>query len=681
MLKFWIGGAVASIALAAAAFGGLQYAQIRAAAEVEGRFNAIRATGATASHGAVTFDLWNRGLRIKDVAIKSAAAPASDIAIAEIAFDGLDIWAKDLVAAHVDVNSFTVKASFSTDGSLPFEIKAPKIAMTGVRVLSTPADLAEAKTPAQQVAAQVAAVSAASIEAPELSNVIATPALPLPPSLPDANGKPVIATYVYSNVKITNVRDGKFSAMVSDKATITGNPGSPITLATVAGLSMTDFDMMPYFNLGLARRTARNGYYQVQGAGTLGTYTVALADGSTMELKGMRAGPAGIDPTKASVARFSEMFAAMSALGPRATPDQAAKFAGVMGDIYEGLQLTGMDVNGFRLRGPKTGPQFEANVGAITMGLLEKGKLREFRVSDVSASGAPGGGGAPPFKLGTFAITGLDISRIFRILGTLPPAGQPPSPDKMAELMTSIEGLELAGIAMPAPPTGQIVQLDTFNVGWGRFVNNIPSTARWKLNGIFPLDAADPSAQALRKLGIPNLKIASEASLNWIEADRLLDTKLDVSIGQLGALSSTFGLGNVPRTAFSTQPDQLAAAAAGFEIGPLSLTMRDQGAVKAFNTMTNANAPSSVDPAAPKADPLAALRQALVDPAQPNSNIATLLDSVSQFLAAPGQTIALRLVPKAPINLAELTAPDALQQPGAIAALLEKFTVDAKVTP
>ena len=38
-------------------------------------------------------------------------------------------------------------------------------------------------------------------------------------------------------------------------------------------------------------------------------------------------------------------------------------------------------------------------------------------------------------------------------------------------------------------------------------------------------------------------------------------------------------------------------------------------------------------------------------------------------------------LPKAPINVAEFTAPDAMQQPGAVAALLERFTVDTKVTP
>ena len=208
MRKILIGSTVAVAGMAAVALGGWKYANDRVRAEVEANFAALRAAGATATHGPVDFDLWTRNLLIADVNIKSAGTAPTEVTIGKLALGALDLWATDLVAKSLDLTDLAVKGAFGKEGEFQVGTRSPRVAANNVRVAKVPVDLADAKTSLQKWAAQVAAVTAASITAPELTLSLVMPPLPQPTSLrgPTPANKSFNVDYVYSNVKLDDVR-------------------------------------------------------------------------------------------------------------------------------------------------------------------------------------------------------------------------------------------------------------------------------------------------------------------------------------------------------------------------------------------------------------------------------------------------------------------------------------------
>jgi len=77
-----LGTLVAVIVIAAGGFFGFEfYVQRQVASEVEAAFAAVRESGAKASHGPVSFDMWTRTVTIADISGESAAQPPVTVKI------------------------------------------------------------------------------------------------------------------------------------------------------------------------------------------------------------------------------------------------------------------------------------------------------------------------------------------------------------------------------------------------------------------------------------------------------------------------------------------------------------------------------------------------------------------------------------------------------------------------
>ena len=82
MGKIFIGALVA-LAIAVGGYFGFEfYLQQRIANDVEAAFANVRASGAKASHGKVTFGLWSRTITVADIAGEFAAQPPASLRIA-----------------------------------------------------------------------------------------------------------------------------------------------------------------------------------------------------------------------------------------------------------------------------------------------------------------------------------------------------------------------------------------------------------------------------------------------------------------------------------------------------------------------------------------------------------------------------------------------------------------------
>jgi hypothetical protein len=130
-------------------------------------------------------------------------------------------------------------------------------------------------------------------------------------------------------------------------------------------------------------------------------------------------------------------------------------------------------------------------------------------------------------------------------------------------------------------------------------------------------------------------------------------------------------LGNIPRSAFSIRPGQFNAILPDLELGAFQLKLRDNGLVKIARGALGGDA---------QADPLAALKQTLVDPSKSAGNLSAILDATSRFLANPGQTLTVSFKAKGRIPMSQFITPGAFQAPDALDTMLDAFAVDVGVT-
>ena len=124
-----LAGLVAAIVIAAAAFFGFEfYVQRQAANEVEAAFAAVRESGAKASHGAVSFDLWSRTITVADIAGESAAQPPVTVKIGRFTATGVSQpEAGRFSAERIEATDVDVAGTMPVQAGMRFAYKAPRI--------------------------------------------------------------------------------------------------------------------------------------------------------------------------------------------------------------------------------------------------------------------------------------------------------------------------------------------------------------------------------------------------------------------------------------------------------------------------------------------------------------------------------------------------------------------------
>src|SRR5436190_15299924 len=81
---------LAAVVIAVVGYFGFEfYVQQRVASDVEAAFEGVRASGAKASHGKVSFDLWSRTIAIADISGESAAQPPVSVKIGRFTAAGV----------------------------------------------------------------------------------------------------------------------------------------------------------------------------------------------------------------------------------------------------------------------------------------------------------------------------------------------------------------------------------------------------------------------------------------------------------------------------------------------------------------------------------------------------------------------------------------------------------------
>ncbi|WP_076860292.1 hypothetical protein [Bradyrhizobium mercantei] len=632
-------GLIALVVIAIGGFFGFDlYTQRRITSAVEAAFDQVRAEGGTASHGRISFDLMQRTLTIGDIAVETGTQPPFRLKAANVMAYGVDrsdtsrFSAASLEARDVEIDAtMGDKQAFTLNYKMPLVTVKDFIGPTGVRELRKSASLFDLYGFGL---AYLAGVSASSITAPGLTGTI---------KIATSGAEGSSGEYTYSNLVLDNIKNGKIASSKSDGVTYTFNSqaaGKAVKISgNLANVVASDIDIGALAAIFDPGKSSDDRDYRVYRHVSAGPYEVTSTQGMKMRIDGMTVDDVGFTPSRMQLPALMALIPPPGAAPP--SPAQARELMDRLANVYQGIRIGNTEMHGLSVETPQ-GPLKLASMRLN----LEGGKIGELAIEGLDTH-APNG----PVKVGRFALKSLDVANFIRLSAQF--AGQKPSPEQALGLIPLIEGVEIKGVTSPYKATGKPVNIDVLSLDWGQFVGSIPSRLRLIAKMAAPLDAADPRQQALVAAGIDRMAVDADLGAVWTEATRafaLEPVKLDMA-GLLNA-SAKVSLANVPREAFSTSAAESMGAAAQIEAGTIELVVHDLGVIDLAIAQYARTQNVSRDEARNAVLNSIKTQGDAIGGANPDAT--ALITAISQFIETPGQTLVIKLTPRAKVPALQL---------------------------
>ena len=608
------------------------YVQHRATAEVEAAFAQMRAGGGKAVHGKVTFELASRTLTIEDIAIEPKQQALARVGIAKVTAVGVrQADAASFSADSIDFSGVEIAIADTGRTKVKASYKIPQITArdySGPIRASIPPPSDELIDMYRFALAQYASIKASSIAVPTATvNVDAGP------------GNPGNGEFVYTGMAIQNVNHGKVETAKTDRVAFTldlAQPGkTEKMIGELSGLAAYDFDVSAVAAALDPQQISDDSFHTIYRRISVNSYAVTMAPGGRVQVDGFTIDDIAIQPSKF---RPAEIIALMPADHAIPTPAQSRDMIEKVANFFEGLRIGKAEIGKQSVETPRG----TASLNAV------KYDQNEFALEGLDTPTPQG-----QFKMERFALKSFGMANLLRWMsGTINP-GRAPSLDQMLGLFGVLQGVEVKGVAAPYKATKKLVTIDTLSLDWGALVGPIPSKAHVTAKLVAPTDPADPTQFALIAAGLDKLAIDLDLGAAWAEPSSsfaLAPATLD--IGGVARAQLRVALGNVPREMFSTKPAQLMGQAALIETGAIEFSLRDNGgvdlAVAQFARMQNVSRDAA--------------RQALVDGVRAqreqvssaNPDAGAAVDAITRFIETSGQTLAIKLTPRAKAPLMQL---------------------------
>jgi hypothetical protein len=643
MRKFLIGVAAVIAAGVAAFFGTQFYLQQRIAGDVDAAFAQMRASGATASHGRLAFDLVSRTLTIADIAVKSDAQPAVDVKIGRFTAERVDLMQTGRFAAErVYIAEVEAGGTLAMQGGLKVAYQAPAIEIMGYSGPSAPLRAFNPASPLDLwrfALEHFAAVTATSITIPSVTASLTSAG-------PKGFGP---ATYIYSGIAARDIQQGRVATATVDRFSFTTKVAGPAGEDQVSGelekLAVSDFDSSATLAMldpaSLKDDTYHRAYRQV----SAGPYTATIGSRGKVRIDSLAIDDLGIRPSRLQISEIMAMVDAMPTAGAAASPAQLQQILRRAAIIYEGIRIARFEMRGLSM----DLPEGATKIGAIRLRSLEDGRIDEFAFEGAELN-APNG----PVKVGRFALKRLAIANLLRDSAQFSASRQKPTPDQLAALLRLLGGVEIRNLVAPYKNTGKPVNIDTVDLSWGAYIGPVPSRVRATVKMSGPVDATDPDPfKMLAAAGFDSATINLDLGAAWTEGTRTFAlAPATVELGNVGTLSARLSLGNVPREIFTIDPFEIMVATALVEAGPVEIVARDTGgidlAVAQYARTQNVTREAA--------------RQAIIDNVRRNAAGMAALSgdamaiggALARFVETPRGTLTLRLTPKGKVSLMEL---------------------------
>lgn len=626
-------GLIALLALGAGAWFGFNlYVQHRATSEVEAAFEQIRSGGGKASHGRITFELATRTLTIEDIAVEPAQPQLANVKVAKVTAVGVRQPDEARFSADsIEASGVEVAFTSTERAKLKANYKIPQISARDfsgpIRADATPLS-GSIIDMYRFMLAQYATVSASSIAVPTVAvNVDA------------GNGNPGSGDYVYSGLSVQNVDRGKIETAKTDRVTYSidlAQPGKPAKMTgELSGLAAYDFDSTAIRAALDQNGSSDDGLHRIYRRISVNSYVVTTSPGVRVQVDGFTFDDIAIRPAKF---RPAEIIALVPADGAIPTPAQSRDMIAKVADFFEGFQIGKAEI------GKQTveTPQGTGRLNAI-----------KYDPDRIALEGLEMPMPQGQLKMERFTLRSFSAANLMRWAAGLRTPGQPPSPDQMLGLFRVLEGAEIKGVVSPYKNTRQLFTVDTISLNWGQLVGSIPSKASLVVKMVTPTDPANPVLQPLIMAGVDKLAIDLDLGAAWTESSgafALAPATLD--LGNLAKAKARFALANVPRALFTTDPAQAMGQAAQVETGAFELSLRDSGVVDLVVAQFARMQDVSRDAA--RSAIVAMIRAQGEKIAGANGDVRTAIDALAGFVETSGQTLTVKLTPRAKVPLMQL---------------------------
>ncbi|UPJ66412.1 hypothetical protein [Bradyrhizobium sp. 191] len=633
MKRILIGLIMAAVLGAGGWFGFNLYVQHRATSEVEAAFEQMRAGGGKASHGKITFEFATRTLTIEDIAVEPAHQPQAKIKIAGIKGTGVHLIDDARFSADsIDITGVEIALDDVGPGKLKVAYKVPQTTLRDyagslhVQNIPTSSSLIDAY---RFVLVQFASVTATSVTVPSININF------------DAGSSGGSGEVLYSGLALQNLGRGKVDAMKTDRATFTINvtqPGNADKLTgEISTLIVNDFDSTPILAALDPQASGDDSYRRVYRQISSGPYVLKSALGLRMDIDGFAMEDIDVQPSRL---RLFEMFAMLPQ--DKSTPPTQAQTRELMEKVagfYDGIRVG------------------KAEIGKTSIGTPQgTGKINaiRYRQGDFAIEGVDAPSPQGQFKMERFALKSFSMPNFMRWASGLSSPGKPPSPDQMLGLFRVLEGAEIKGVVSPYKNTRQFVTIDTISLNWGQLVGSIPSKANLVVKMVTPTDTANPALRPLIMAGVDKLAIDLDLGAAWTESSGAFAlAPASIELGDLAKAQARFALANVPRGLFTTtNPVQAMGQAAQVETGAIELSLRDSGVVDLvvaqFSRMQN------VSRDAARSAIVQTIRAQGERIAASNADVRMAVDALAGFVETSGQTLTIKLTPRAKVSLMQL---------------------------
>jgi len=565
MSKIVVGLGVAAVAAVGGYFGTEAYIKHRIASEIEANFEQIRSGGGKAGHGNLTFSLWTRDVSISDIAVEFSAPQKASIKVGNFKASKIGLGSASTFASDkIVLTDIDASGAVASGGALDVAVKAPRVEIADYSGPTRLPDQAKLASPLDMYRAglmQFAAISARAMTAPTVTVAAKGTALP--------GG----ADYVYSDLAVRDIKDGKIASSHVGRVTIAmsvAQPGKQQTKMSgeIVDITARDFDATAAATVLDPARANDDKFYRIQGPVSTGAYTLTSDNGPAFRIDSIRTGDTKIQPSKF---KLGELLAVLPAAN---TPPDLAKARAMIETVastYEGIQIDNSEILGLSVQ-TSEGP---VKIAATRFN-LDRGKVGEFAIEGLDGTSKNG-----PIKVGRFALKGFDFSGLMRQTAQMTVRGTTPSADSVVGILKALESIELNDMVAPHKDSGKLITLHHASLSWGQFVGSIPSKINLKLKMTGPLEEKDGEPfTLLRDVGINEASADMDIGIAWNESEKkLVLTPGTFEIGKLFAVNVKTSLDNVQRDLFTTDPQKALMAALPIEYGTIEMVGRDLGAV------------------------------------------------------------------------------------------------------
>ncbi|WP_025035892.1 hypothetical protein [Bradyrhizobium sp. DOA9] len=631
MKRILIGLIVAAVLGAGGWFGFNLYARHRVTAEIEAAFEQIRSSGGKASHGKIGFDLPSRTLTIEDIAVEPGRPPLAGIKAANIKAVGV----RQADEAHIAADNIEIDGvELAIDGAagaagMKLTYKIPQITLANY----------SGPTRMQGAPASDSILDAYRFGLEQFAN-IAAGSLNVPTITAAMTGVTGGGTgeITYSGLTLRNINRGKIEAVKIDRAVVgisTQQPRPDKVTSGFSDVTIDDLDANVVIAALNPEKTKDDSYHRVYRQ-ISSSYTMTSTSGIGAKIGRILIEDIAYQPSKF---RPGELLAVLPKESPASqNPAQMRELAEKVADLYDGARIGKVTLADLSM----SSPQGTGKLNAVTY------SQGEFALEGLDA---PQG----QFKMEHFALKSFSVANLMRwAAGLSKNGGRSPSPDQMLGLFGVLAGAEVKGVVAPYKNTRQLVTIDTISLNWGQLVGSIPSKASLVVKMVTPTDPANPALQPLIVAGVDKLAIDLDLGAAWTESSgafALAPATLD--LGNLARAQLSVALGKVPRDLFTTTDrsaamDQLAQV----EAGAIELSLRDRGVVDLvvaqFARMQN------VSRDAARSAIVSMIRAQGEKIAGANGDARMAVDALAGFVETSGQTLSVKLMPRAKVPLMQL---------------------------